>query len=82
MYLTIGGDLSVRERSVIGIFDLDTVSTARDSRDFLARAEKAGAVVAATDELPRSFVLTEEYGLTRVWLTQPASRALARRVAR
>ena len=79
MYISIGGDLAVRDRAVIGVFDLDNASCGRDTRDFLARAERAGEVVPVTDELPRTFVLTEEYGLPRVWLTQLSSRALERR---
>ena len=79
MYISIGGDLAVRDRAVIGVFDLDNASCGRATRDFLARAERAGEVVPVTDELPRTFVLTEEYGLPRVWLTQLSSRALERR---
>lgn len=82
MYVSIGGDLAVRERAVIGVFDLDNASCGRDTRDFLARAEQAGEVVSVTDELPRTFVLTEEYGMRRVWLTQFSSRAVERRARR
>ena len=32
MYLSIGNDMAVRERSVIGIFDLDNTTTSRRTR--------------------------------------------------
>ena len=57
MYLSIGNDMAVREKSIIGIFDLDNTSTSRDTRDFLRRAEQAGRVVNVSPELPKSFLV-------------------------
>ncbi len=82
MYLSIGSDMAVRERAVIGIFDLDNTSCGRHTRSFLKRAEDEGAVVTVTDELPRAFVLTSEFGMERVYLTALSSRALAQRAER
>ena len=39
MYLSIGNDLAVREKSVIGIFDLDNTSTSVRTKAFLKHAE-------------------------------------------
>lgn len=79
MYLNIGNDMAVRERSIIGIFDLDNTSTSRRTRDFLDKAEQEGQVVPC-DELPKSFVLTAEYGLDRVYLTSLNSSTLEKRL--
>ena len=68
MYLSIGNDMAVRDKSIIGIFDLDNTSTSKRTREFLDRAEKEGEVVPC-DDLPKSFVLTAEYGMTQVHLT-------------
>ncbi len=75
MYLNIGNDMAVRERSIIGIFDLDNTSTSKRTRQFLEKCEKEGQVVPC-DDLPKSFVLTAEYGMDRVYLTalSPATR--------
>ena len=35
MYLNIGNDMAVREKSIIGIFDLDNTSTSRRTQEFL-----------------------------------------------
>lgn len=78
MYLSIGDDLSVRERSIVGIFDMDNTTTSKRTRAFLAAAEENGQVVPC-DELPKAFVLTAEYGLPRVYLTALTSATLARR---
>ncbi len=80
MYLNIGSDMAVRDRSLIGIFDLDTVSFSKHTRAFLARCESEGAVITAAEDIPRSAVLISEYGMEKLYLTGPTSRALAGRL--
>ena len=79
MYLSIGNDMAVREKSIIGIFDLDNTSTSKRTREFLDKAEQEGQVVPC-DDLPKSFVLTSEYGFNRVHLTSFASATLEKRL--
>ena len=79
MYLSLGNDMAVRESSIIGIFDLDNTSTSARTREFLNRAEKEGAVVPC-DDLPKSYLLTAEYGLERVWLTSLSAYTLEKRL--
>lgn len=79
MYLNIGNDMAVREKSIIGIFDLDNTSTSKRTREFLEKCEKEGQVVPC-DDLPKAFVLTAEYGLDRVYLTALSSGTLEKRL--
>ena len=79
MYLSIGNDMAVRDSSIIGIFDLDNTSTSRRTREFLEKSEKEGMVVPC-DDLPKSFVLTSEYGFNRVHLTALNSATLEKRL--
>ena len=79
MYLSIGNDMAVRDRSIVGIFDLDNCSWSHRTREFLKKAEEAGEVIPVTDDLPKSFLLTSEYGLNRVYLTQFNSTILEKR---
>ena len=79
MYLNIGNDMAVRDRSIIGIFNMDNTSTSRRTREFLESAEQEGQVVPC-DDLPKSFVLTAEYGLDRVYLTSLSSSTLEKRL--
>ena len=79
MYLSIGNDMAVRDRSIIGIFDMDNTSTSKRTRDFLNRAEKEGKVVPC-DDLPKAFVVTAEYGMDRVYLTALSSYTLEKRM--
>ena len=79
MYLSIGNDMAVRESSIIGIFDIDNTSTSKRTRQFLEMAEKEGQVVPC-DDLPKIFVLTAEYGLSKVHLTSLSSYTLEKRL--
>lgn len=79
MYLSIGNDMAVRESSIIGIFDLDNTTTSKRTREFLEKNEKEGQVVPC-DDLPKSFVLTAEYGLDRIFLTPFTSATLEKRL--
>ncbi len=78
MYLPIGNDMAVRERAVIGIFDLDNTTTSQRTREFLSRAEQLGQVVPC-DELPKSFIVTAEYGMDRVYLSSLTASTLEKR---
>ena len=79
MYLSIGNDMAVRERSVIGIFDLDNTTVTARGREFLEKAEQEGQVVPC-DDLPKSYILTAEYGLSRVYLTSLNTATLEKRL--
>ncbi len=79
MYLNIGNDMSVRDKNIIGIFDMDNTSTSKRTREFLDKAESEGQVVPC-DDLPKSFIVTVEYGFDRVYLTTLSSSTLERRL--
>ena len=79
MYLPIGNDMAVRDKSVIGIFDLDNTTVTARGREFLSRAEREGQVVPC-DDLPKSYVLTVEYGMERVFLSGLSSATLEKRM--
>ncbi len=79
MYLSIGNDMAVREHSIIGIFDLDNTTTSKRTREFLQQCEKEGQVVPC-DDLPKSFLLTDEYQLPRIYLTPLTPQTLAARL--
>ena len=79
MYLPIGNDMSVRESSIVGIFDLDNTSTSKRTRDFLSRAQQEGAVISC-DDLPKSYIVTVEYGMMRVYESTLSAATLEKRM--
>ena len=79
MYLNIGNDMSVRDSAVIGIFDMDNTSTSKRTRSFLEKAQKNGEFVPC-DDLPKSFIVTMEYGMTKVYESALSSATLEKRM--
>lgn len=60
MYLHIGNGITVRKKSVIGIFDLDTATVSAITRNYISVNEKSGNILYGDTDLPRAFVLHEE----------------------
>ncbi|MCL2195308.1 MAG: DUF370 domain-containing protein [Oscillospiraceae bacterium] len=76
MYLYLGGDKALRTATILGIFDLDTVTVQAHSRAFLAQAQQQGCVHDAGGDLPRAFVLADE----GIWLAPVNTVTLQKRV--
>ena len=79
MYLNIGNDMSVRESAVVGIFDMDNTSTSKRTREFLNKAQQEGQIVPC-DDLPKSYIVTMEYGMTRIYESTLEYRTLEKRL--
>lgn len=58
MYLHLGNQVIALQKSVIGVFDMDTATWSYRTRETLEKLEQAGQVEnAAGAELPKAFVL-------------------------
>lgn len=79
MYLHLGQDTVVKESEILGIFDLDTSTISKHTRDFLAKSEKAGNVINVSDELPKSFILCSGKKGDRLYISQLSSKTLLKR---
>lgn len=79
MYLHLGDEVMAKNRQIIGVFDLDTATVTKTTRDFLSDAQKKGIVVNISENLPKSFVLYEENGQFKVFVSPLATSTLRRR---
>ena len=79
MYLHLGEKTVIRTDDIIGIFDLDTSTISKNTRDFLSQSEKDGKVINVSFELPKSFILGREKESYRVYISQIASQTLLKR---
>ena len=79
MYLHLGDEFIIPFETIIGIFDLDNASYSKHTRKFLQDAEENGSVISVSDELPKAFILTQEYGIDHVYLTQFSAATLEKR---
>ena len=79
MYLHLGQNVVVPELDIIGIFDLDNTTGSKITRKFLNDAEKGGSVINVSDELPRSFIVSEKDKKITIYLSQLSPQTLNRR---
>lgn len=79
MYLHLGKNVVVTRSSIIGVFDLDNSSSSYLTREYLNRAEKGGNVINVSEDLPKSFVLCQDDGEQKVYLSQLAASTLLKR---
>ena len=79
MFLHLGQETVVDTKNIIGIFDMDTSTVSKFSRNFLNLAQKQGKVVNVSYELPKSFVVCNENGEIVVYISQLSSITLENR---
>ena len=82
MYLHIGNHINIRERDIIGIFDIDRTTTSQITRKYLSEAQRKNLVQAASDEIPKSFILYRDpkTGACQVYFSQLSTAALSGRM--
>ena len=79
MYIHLGRDYVLNDRDIIGIFNLETTTITPRGREFLNYAQKNGAVVSLSDELPQSYVLADGAVGDTVYLSELSPAAMRRR---
>ena len=60
MFLHLGEDTVITDDEIVGIFDIDTSTVNKATRDYLSVAEKSKRVVYVNYDLPKSFVVTDD----------------------
>ena len=80
MYLHLGQDTVIKINEIVGIFDLETSTISKITRDYLAEAQKQGRVVNVSMEMPKSFVLCKgKTGEATVYISQISTTTLLKR---
>lgn len=77
MYVHIGGDYSIPDRTIIGIFDFDKLLTDNeDSIGFLRNAEVNGITENVSFDIPRSVIVAVD----KVYISPVSSRTIRNRI--
>lgn len=81
MYLHAGNNKIIRNKSIIGIFDMDNATMGADTRAFLKATEKSGNLELSKEEIPKSFILYEkDENTAAVCISQLSTPSLASRI--
>ncbi len=82
MFLHLGQDTIITTDEIVGIFDLDTSTVMKSTRDFLTMMQKSKNVINVGYELPKSFVLTynEKTKEKKIYISPISSVTLLKRI--
>lgn len=59
MFLHLGGDITVRSSEIIGVFDIEACSVSRITVDYLNGCQKNQLIVNISEDMPKSFIVTD-----------------------
>ncbi len=79
-YLHLGGDVIIPAKNIIAIFEMETSTISKDTREFLKISEDEGFVETISSELPKSFVITYNEKNTKIYVSPISSVTLQKRV--
>lgn len=83
IYLSVGAGKSIREKDIIGIFDMDTSTVSPITRRLLSEADKSKLTESPSYEIPKSFILyRSESGEMKVCFSQFSSASLLGRTGK
>lgn len=69
VYIHLGSNTVVNIKDIIAIIDMDKTTTSKNTREFLAYAQKNGYVINVSEELPKSAVVCNYKGENRVYIS-------------
>ena len=76
MYIHLGNKKNIREKDIIGIFDMDKATMSKVTQKFLNKKEKENNLIMTIDELPKSLILTDN----KVYMSQLSPNAIYGRI--
>lgn len=79
MYLHLGNGFVVDKKSIVGVFDMDNATVSRNGKKIFNKAQDEGRVIDTSDDLPKSFILTDENGYYTVYISSISSQTLLKR---
>jgi extracellular matrix regulatory protein B len=79
MFLHIGGDVVVPLKNIIAILDIETTTISKDTKEFLTIAEEEGFIHTISDDLPKTFIITESDKKSKIYLSPISSITLQKR---
>ncbi len=77
----LGQEQIVRNRDIIGIFDIENTSIGKGTRDFLAKSERDKKVITVSYEMPKSFIVcVDENGNEITYISMISASTLRKRL--
>lgn len=82
MYIHLGNEISISDKSMIGIFDIENTSLGKDTRQYLKNSTDNGKIVNVSLEMPKSFIVCKDKtGKESVYISQISVSTLRKRAS-
>lgn len=82
MYLHLGDEFVIPTKDLIGIFDIDAVTSSSVGRRYLQNAERQGRLHTVGDNIPKSFIVCGKFRDENVYLSPISAATLLKRILR
>ena len=82
MFLHIGEGKLIKKRDIVGVFDLETTTVSKKTRDFLRINDKKGNIEYISDEIPKTYIIYNSKKEKKVYVSQISSQTLYKRAER
>ncbi len=80
MFLHLGSDIMVFIKDIIAIFDFETTTLSKITREFLSISEEEEFIINVSQEdLPKSFIITEVDRKSKIYISPISSSTLNKR---
>jgi hypothetical protein len=80
MYLHAGNHKNIKIADIVGIFDTDSATVSKITKQYLSESEKRGETEIISFEIPKSFILTSENQKNKVYFSQLSAQTLRARI--
>ena len=78
---SVKNDLFIKDKNIIGIFDLDNTTVKKATIDYIDKAEKNGECVTVSyEELPKSFIVTTENDKKKIYISPLNTSTIFKRI--
>lgn len=71
MYLHLGNDIIIRNKDIIGIFDIENSTTGQITKDFLSKTSKKQ--ISVSFDMPKSFIVCKDVNNKEIIYISPIS---------
>jgi extracellular matrix regulatory protein B len=79
MFLHIGGDVVIPEKNIIAILDIESTTVSKDTKEFLKIADEEGFIESISNDIPKSYIITEIDKKSKIFLSPISSVTLQKR---
>ncbi len=81
MYLSLGNNYVIKNKDIIGIFDIDNTTVSKKTKNYLYNSDKRGEVTTVSYELPKSFIVTSnKKNKNKLYISQLSTQTVIKRM--